>query len=102
MIYFKLCEGNKLLLIGTKPAGSLGKGEIEITQEEYEELDRQIDERVAKIDKYCQDVLDDIITLNDVPAEYYDAVYKKVTWQPPAEPYTLEQVVDKLLSEVNS
>ena len=70
----------------------------EITYEEYLELQTAFEARQAKIADYVQKILDGVITLNDVPAEYYDEVYYSL----PTETDPDQDFIDRLISEVNA
>lgn len=86
---------NSILVWGT---GSVVTGE-EITEEEYIELQTEFEERQKKIADYVAKIQDGTITLNDVPAEYYDEVYAIVS----VEPTDPDQAfINRLISEVNA
>lgn len=76
--------------------------ETEYSYEEYKVKLVEIKAHVALINSYVQKILDGVITLNDVPAEYYDEVYYRL--YPPVipEPDPDQDFIDRLISEVNS
>lgn len=94
MKYYKYENG-----FGTQPNDIIPSYAIEITEAEYIELKTAFDERQKKIADYVQKITDEVITLNDVPAEYYDEVYAIVTV---IEPDPNQEFIDRLISEVNS
>ena len=74
----------------------------EYTEEEYEIKLKEVQAHVALIDSYVQKIKDGVITLNEVPAEYYDEVYNIINAPEPAEPDPDQEFIDRLISEVNS
>ena len=75
---------------------------VEYTKEEYDIKLVGVRNHVALIDSYVQKIKDGVITLNDVPAEYYDEVYNIIN-APEPQPYDPDhEFVDRLISEVNS
>lgn len=78
-------------------------GNTEYSKEEYEVRKAEIKAHVALINSYVSKIQDGVITLNDVPAEYYDEVYNIINAPEPEEPPTEEQAfINRLISEVNS
>lgn len=76
---------------------------VSYTKEEYDIKLVEIKAHVALINSYVSKIQDGIITLNDVPAEYYDEVYNIINAPEPEEPPTEEQAfINRLISEVNS
>ena len=74
----------------------------EYTEEEYEIKLKEVQAHVALIDSYVQKIKDGVITLNDVPAEYYDEVYNIIN-APEPQPYDPDQeFVDRLIEKVVS
>ena len=76
---------------------------IEVTKEEYEARLPEIQARAEKVRGYVQKVQDEVITMNDVPAEYYDEVYSIVNTPEPEEPeptYTLDEAAAIIANEV--
>lgn len=75
---------------------------VAYTKEEYDIKLVEIKAHVALINSYVSKIQDGIITLNDVPAEYYDEVYNIINAPEPEEPPTEEQAfINRLISEVN-
>ena len=74
----------------------------EYSKEEYEIKKAEVQAHVALIDSYVQKITDSVITLNDVPAEYYDEVYHIINAPQPEEIDPDQEFVDRLISEVNS
>ena len=74
----------------------------EYTEEEYEIKLKEVQAHVALIDSYVQKILDGVITLNDVPAEYYDEVYNIINAPIPVEPDPDQDFIDRLIEEVNA
>ena len=94
MKYYKF-EGG----FGKQPNNIIPSFATEITYEEYLALQTAFEERQKKIADYVQKINDGVITLNDVPAEYYDEVYAIVT---AVEPDPDQEFIDRLISEVNA
>lgn len=66
--YAQYNENNKLIAIGTGPGG------IEITQEEYNTLLKEIRDKASLVDKlYLGE-----ITIDDVPAEWQEEIQSRV------------------------
>lgn len=75
---------------------------VEYTKTEYDAKLVEIKAHVALINSYVEKINNGVITLNDVPAEYYDEVYNIIN-APEPEPYDPDQeFVDRLISEVVS
>ena len=94
MKYYKYENG-----FGKQPNNIIPSFATEITEEEYNQLMAEFEARQKKIADYVSKIQDGIITLNDVPAEYYDEVYYSL---PTAEPDPDQEFVDRLICEVNS
>lgn len=94
MKYYKYDNG-----FGKQPNNIIPSFATEITEEEYLALQTAFEERQKKIASYIQKITDGVITLNDVPAEYYDEVYNSL---PTEEPDPDQEFVDRLIEEVNS
>jgi hypothetical protein len=77
-------------------------GNIEYSKEEYEIKKKEIQAHVALINSYVQKIKDGVITLTDVPAEYYDEVYAIINAPVPEEPDPDQEFIDRLISEVNA
>lgn len=93
MKYYKYDNG-----FGTQPNNIIPSYATEITEEEYIELQTAFEARQQKIADYVAKIQDGTITLNDVPAEYYDEVYAIVSVEP-TDPD--QEFIDRLISEVN-
>ena len=93
MKYYK-CENG----FGKQPNDIIPSFATEITEAEYMELHSAFEARQRKIADYVQKILDGVITLNDVPAEYYDEVYYSL----PTEEDPDQDFIDRLISEVNA
>ena len=75
---------------------------IMYTDEEYEIKKKEVQAHVALINSYVNKIQDNVITLNDVPLEYYDEVYNIIN-APEPEVVTEEQAfINRLISEVNA
>ena len=75
---------------------------VQYAKGEYDIKLVEIKVRVALINSYVSKIQNGVITLNDVPAEYYDEVYNIIN-APVEEPITEEQAfINRLISEVNS
>lgn len=72
---------------------------VAYTETEYEVKLVEVNVHVALIDSYVQKIQNDVITLNDVPAEYYNEVYYILN--PPVIPDLNQDFIDRLISEVN-
>lgn len=94
MKYYKFENG-----FGTQPNDIIPSYATEITYEEYLTLQTAFEERQKKIADYVQKIEDGIITINEVPAEYYDDVYAIVS---AVEPDPDQEFIDRLISEVIS
>ena len=94
MKYYKYENG-----FGTQPNNIIPSFATEITYEEYLELQSAFEARQKKIADYVAKINDGVITLNDVPAEYYDEVYAIVSIE---EPDPDQEFIDRLISEVIS
>lgn len=75
---------------------------IKYTDEEYKIKLKEVQAHVALINDYVQKIQDGVITLNDVPAEYYDEVYAIINAPVPEEPDPDQEFIDRLISEVNA
>jgi hypothetical protein len=84
---------------GTQPNNIIPSNATEITYEEYLALQTAFEERQKKIADYVQEIEDGIITLAEVPEEYYDEVYAIVS---AVEPDPDQEFIDRLISEVIS
>lgn len=97
MKYYKYEKG-----FGKQPNNIIPSFATEITAEEYLELQTAFETRQKKIADYVAKIQDGVITLNDVPAEYYDEVYAIINAPVPEEPDPDQEFIDRLISEVNS
>ena len=74
---------------------------VEFAEEEYyanrEEVKAAAAARAVKISEYLQKIAEGVITLADVPAEYYDEVYYIVN---PPEPEATEADYQEALAEM--
>ena len=75
---------------------------VQYTKEEYDNKLVEIKAHVALINSYVQKIQTEVITLNDVPAEYYDEVYYIINAPEPVEPDPDQEFIDRLISEVIS
>ena len=63
---------------------------VQYTKEEYDIKLKEVQAHVALINGYVQKIVEGIITLNDVPAEYFDEVYSIINPPEPEEPEDVE------------
>ena len=75
---------------------------VQYTKEEYDNKLVEIKAHVALINSYVQKIKDGVITLSEVPAEYYDEVYNIINAPEPVEPDPDQEFIDRLISEVIS
>ena len=77
---------------------------IEYTNKEYKIKLKEVQAHVALINDYVSKVQSGVITLEDVPAEYYDEIYERLNPpEPEPEPqlYTLDEAATILAQEVS-
>ena len=75
---------------------------VQYTKEEYDNKLVETKAHVALINSYVQKIKDGVITLSEVPAEYYDEVYNIINAPEPVEPDPDQEFIDRLISEVIS
>ena len=75
---------------------------VEYTKTEYEAKLVEVKAHVALINSYVQKIQDGVITLNDVPAEYYDEVYNIINAPVPEPTDPDQEFINRLISEVNA
>lgn len=74
MKYYKTIENNKVKTLGF--SANVPGNSIEITENEYNSLSQGIQTAAEEINKYCEKVKNGELTIEDVPEEYYNEVYK--------------------------
>lgn len=79
--YYKIIENNTLIAIGT------GSGGIEITEEEYNRLLTEIQEKAALVNQ----LYNGEITIDDVPTEWQEEIQRRVDERIAAEGEAAEQ-----------
>ena len=87
---------------GKQPNNIVPDFATEITEEEYIELTRAFEERQKKISQYVEQVNSGVITLEDVPAEYFDEVRDIVNAPEPEPTYTLDEASEIISAEVSA
>ena len=97
MKYYKFDNG-----FGKQPNNIIPSFAEEITLEEYLELSRAFEEHQTRVADYVSKVSEGVITLEDVPAEYFDEVRDIVNAPEPEPKYTLDEASEIISQEVSA
>ena len=99
--YYKIIEDEKLIMIGTQSFEPV-EGQISITEDEYNSILQEIQQRTEEIQSYVDQLLSGEIQYSQIPEKYREEVGNISVPQFAEKVYNKEITIDNVPSELQS